>query len=279
MDTLWWFELGALGALTGFVSALLGVSGGLMLVPALYWLLPRAGVTADMVPLVASATALATMVPTSASGAMAQRRRGLVETGWLKRLAPGLVAGSAGGALLASRASALGLSLAFLAYALWFMLSLRARPAPIEPTLPRYPVWSAGGLIGTVSAVVGGGGVNLAVAYLMQRDVSVHRAIGSGSTVGLLLTLTASATFAVLAALGAFGMMAGPVSAAGPADLHLLGLVHWPAALVTGSVGMVAAPYGVRLSARLPARQLKRGFAAVTLGVAVAMLARTLALA
>lgn len=276
MDTLWWLELGALGALTGFVSALLGVSGGLMLVPALYWLLPRAGVAADMVPLVASATALATMVPTSASGALAQRRRGLVETGWLKRLAPGLVTGSAGGALLASRASAVWLSLAFLAYALWFALSLRARPAPTEPAPPRYPVWSAGGLIGAVSAVVGGGGVNLAVAYLMQRDVGVHRAIGSGSSVGLLLTLTASATFALLAALGS---AADPATAIGGAGLHLLGLVHWPTALVAGSVGMVAAPYGVRLSTRLPARQLKHGFAAVTVGVALAMLGRTLALA
>ena len=276
METIWWLELGALGALTGFVSALLGVSGGLMLVPALYWLLPRAGVTADTVPLVASATALATMVPTSASGALAQCRRGLVETGWLKRLAPGLAAGSASGALLASRASAVGLSLAFLAYAVWFTISLRNAPTPVRTAPVRYPAWSAGGLIGAVSAVVRGGGVNLAVAYLMQRDVGVRRAIGSGSTVGLLLTLTASATFAVLAALG---NTADPAATIGTAGVHLLGLVHWPTALVAGSVGMVAAPYGVRLSTRLPAQQLKRGFAAVTVGVALAMLARTLAFA
>ena len=274
MDPIWWLELGALGALTGFVSALLGVSGGLMLVPALYWLLPRAGIAADMVPLVASATALATMVPTSASGALAQRRRGLVETGWLKRLAPGLAAGSAGGALLASRASAVWLSMAFLAYAVWFAFSLRSGPAPIETAPPRYPDWSAGGLIGTVSAVVGGGGVNLAVAYLMQRDVSVHRAIGTGSTVGLLLAVTASLTFAGLAAAGA---VTDPQAAAGSASLHLIGLVHWPTTLVAGGVGMVAAPYGVRLSARLPARQLKLGFAVITVCVALVMLVRTLA--
>lgn len=89
MDTIWLLELGALGALVGFVAALLGVSGGLMLVPALYWLLPRAGIDVPLVPLVASASALATMVPTLTSAAVAQSRR-QVDTVWMKRLAPGL---------------------------------------------------------------------------------------------------------------------------------------------------------------------------------------------
>lgn len=276
MDTLWLLELGALGAFAGFVSALLGVSGGLMLVPALHWLLPRAGVGADMVPLVAAATSLAAMVPTSASGAVAQRRRRQVDAAWLRRLAPGLVAGSAGGALLASRASALLMSTAFLVYSVWFAASLGRRRAPdaeAAATARRCPAWGVGGLIGAVSSVVGGGGVTLAVAYLMQRDVEVHRAIGSGPAVGLLLGVTASATFGLLALAGA---AAWPPYAAGVSGLHLLGLIHWPTVLVAGGFGTVAAPWGVGLASRLPARPLKRGFAAVTVGVALAMLARTL---
>ena len=105
VDTIWLLELGALGALVGFVAALLGVSGGLMLVPALYWLLPRAGIDVPLVPLVASASALATMVPTLTSAAVAQSRRRQIDTVWMKRLAPGLMAGAAG---VGSRGSAAG---------------------------------------------------------------------------------------------------------------------------------------------------------------------------
>ena len=274
MDTTWLLQLGALGALTGFTSALLGMSGGFVLVPALYWLLPRDGVAASMVPLVAAASSLAAMVPVSASGALAQRRLQRVETGWLKRLAPGLVAGSAGGALLASQASAPALSLVFLAYALWFATRLRVAPATAPALPPAWPTnhgaWGVGGLIGTVSAVVGGGGTTMTVAYLMQRDVAVHRAIGTGPAVGLLLGVSASAAFAALAAVGAVAQL--PAAA----GLHLLGLVHWPTVLVAGGCGTLAAPYGARLAARLPARQLRSGFAIVTVGIALAMLARTL---
>ena len=69
-----------------------------------------------------------------------------------------------------------------------------------------------------------------------------------------MLAVAASATFAGLAAPG---MAAGPLSVAA-AHLHLLGFVHWPTALIAAACGMAAAPFGVRLSGRLPARRLKR---------------------
>lgn len=136
MDTLWMIELGLLGMGVGFLSALLGVSGGLMLVPALYWLLPRAGVAASLVPLVASASALAAMVPTTVSAAFAQRRDPQVDRAWTLHMAPGLLAGSVAGALLASRVSAVALTLAFFAKAGWVAVSLWNRASATAASVP-----------------------------------------------------------------------------------------------------------------------------------------------
>ena len=277
MDTIWLIELGLLGMLVGFLSALLGVSGGLMLVPVLYWLLPKAGIAAQSVPLVAAASALAAMVPTTASAAFAQRRHRQVDRAWMRRMAPGLLAGSVAGALLASHVSAIALTLAFLAYAVWFAVSLQGKAAaPAAPTIAgRCPAWGIGGLIGAVSAVVGGGGTNLVVAYLMSRDIGMHRAIGTGRLVGLLLTVGASAAFAMAATVA--HSRTAQFAAAGAAGLHLLGVIHWPSAVIAGLCGTATAPYGVRLALRLPAHQLRRGFAVATVGMALVMLARMLA--
>lgn len=250
-----------LGLVVGFVAGLLGVGGGLIIVPVLIVLLHAQGLAAGMEPQLALGTSLASILFTSLSSVRAHHRHGAVEWPLVRRIAPGILIGTLAGALLAAQVSAFVLKLffvLFLFYAaaqMWFEF----RPAPHRGLPGRAGTTLAGGVIGAVSSWVGIGGGTLSVPFMLWHNVPLHRAIATSAAIGF-----------PIAVAGAIGYVLGGRSVEGlpPGSL---GFVYLPAlaGIVVGSV--LTAPLGARTAHRLPVRPLKRIFALLLVTLALRM--------
>ncbi len=250
-----------LGLVVGFVAGLLGVGGGLIIVPVMIFLLHAQGLAAGIEPQVALGTSLASILFTSLSSVRAHHRHGAVEWPLVRAIAPGILAGTLAGALLAAQVSAFVLKLffvLFLFYAaaqMWFEF----RPAPHRGLPGRAGTTAAGGVIGAVSSWVGIGGGTLSVPFMLWHNVPLHRAIATSAAIGFPIAVAGAAGY-VLGGRGVAGLPAGS-----------WGFVYLPALLgiVLGSV--LTAPLGARTAHRLPVRPLKRIFALLLVTLALRM--------
>jgi uncharacterized membrane protein YfcA len=250
-----------IGLVVGFVAGLLGVGGGLIIVPVLIFLLHAQALAAGVEPQLALGTSLASILFTSLSSVRAHHRHGAVEWALVRRIAPGILVGTLAGALLAAQVSAFVLKLffiLFLFYAaaqMWFEF----RPAPHRGLPGRAWTTLAGGAIGAVSSWVGIGGGTLSVPFLLWHNVPLHRAIATSAAIGFPIAVAGAAGY-VLGGQGVAGLPPGS-----------LGFVYLPAlaGIVLGSV--FTAPLGARTAHRLPVRPLKRIFALLLLALALRM--------
>ncbi len=254
----------AVGALAGLLAGLLGIGGGLIIVAALVWLLPWAGVSEAVVMHVALATSLASIILTAIASMHAHHKRGAVLWPSFVRLAPGLALGALAGAWLADRMSAEVLRYGVAAFcwlAAWQLLWPPAAPRLVE-RVPREP-WLplAGGVIGTVSALVGIGGGSLTVPLLITRGAAPVRAIGTSAACGLPIALASATGYA------AFGHDAQSLPAG------TIGYVYWPAALAIAAASVWMAPRGAALAHRLSGLSLRRVFAGFLVLVGLSVLA------
>jgi uncharacterized membrane protein YfcA len=254
----------AVGALAGLLAGLLGIGGGLIIVAALVWLLPAAGVPAAAVMHVALATSLASIIATAIASMNAHRKRGSVLWPSFVRLAPGLVIGALAGAWLADRLSGQVLRYGVAAFC-WLAAWQLLRPvaaAGVAERVPREP-WlpAAGGVIGVVSALVGIGGGSLTVPLLIQRGAAPVRAIGTSAACGLPIALASAAGY-VAVGRDAVALPAGTV-----------GYVYWPAALAIGAASVWMAPRGAALAHRWSGLTLRRVFAGFLVAIGAGVLA------
>jgi uncharacterized membrane protein YfcA len=254
----------AIGALAGLLAGLFGVGGGLVVVPALAFWLPSKGLPASEVLHIAVATSLAAICVTAMASAWAHLRRGAVDLRTLGWLAPGLLLGSGGGALLIAHVPRTPLTVfvaGFCAHAAWQIL----RPARVQPTQPSrvsaQALLPAGLGIGAVSAAVGIGGGSLTVPFLHRAGVELRRAIATSAAAGLPIAL--AGTLGYLYAPSVPGMSAWSV-----------GLVDFKLALAIGSLSVLTAPIGAMLAHRWPMARLKKGFAIWLLLVAVMLVVK-----
>ena len=255
--------LGALGLVTGFLAGLLGIGGGMIMVPFLTVLLSHKGVAPDLAVKMAIATSMATIVFTSVSSVRAHHKRGAVRWDLVKTLAPGIVLG----ALVASLGVFSLLKGAWLAlfFALFVAFSatqmfLDRKPAPTRQMPGPAGSMAAGGVIGFLSGLVGAGGGFVSVPFMVWCNVAVHSAVATSAALGFPIALT-----------NALGYI---VAGRNVENLPLgaLGYIYWPALVVIAVASVLMAPVGVKAAHSLPVGKLKRVFASVLYLLAAYML-------
>jgi uncharacterized membrane protein YfcA len=244
------FYLG-LGTFAGVMAGLLGVGGGLIIVPALVWIFHLQHVSDTVIMHLAIGTSLASIVVTSISSVRAHHQHGAVLWPVFWSLTPGIVVGALGGAKIAGALPSATLRIVFGVFVLLMaaQMAFGAKPAP-QRELPGMPgMLTAGGVIGVVSAIVGIGGGSLTVPFLTWCNTSIRNAVATSAACGLPIAIT-----------GAVGFM---VNGWHEADLPAwsAGYVYGPATLGIAVASMLSAPLGARLAHTLPTDILKKIFA------------------
>lgn len=257
-------ELALLGLGTGFLAGLLGIGGGMLMVPVLTFVLTAKGFPVEYIVKIAVATSLATICFTSIMSVRAHHKRGAVLWPVALKLAPGILVGSALGAQLAVAMPSKALSVLFALFVSFSatQMILDRKPKPSR-TLPGTPAMVAvGGGIGVLSALVGAGGAFVSVPFMQWCNIRIHNAVATSAALGFPIALAGTLGY-VWAGLDIPQMPPGT-----------LGYLYLPGLLVISLASMSTAPLGARTAHRMDIRPLKRVFALVLYGLAAYFLFR-----
>lgn len=255
----------AIGAAGGFLSGLLGVGGGILFVPALFFAMSAVGLELEHAMHISVATSLLIVFATGATSAIAHYRRGSVEPALLRDWGPSILFGVVVGSFFASSVDGAVLKSFFAGMTFLICLymafgkekKVEARPKFLTLNVQRGICL----VIGLASSMIGIGGAIMTVPLMSYSGLAIQRAVGTGAALGTIISLPAT-----------LGFMAG-------------GLLHQIDGLPPGSVGyvnfiaagaivptsMLLAPVGVRISHAMPRGMLRRVFAVVLLIVSIRM--------
>lgn len=242
----------ATGAIAGILAGLLGVGGGIVIVPVLFYLFDFLDVPAAISMHIAVATSLATIIPTSVSSARAHHKKGAFDADIFRNWAVWIFMGAAIGGLMSRYFGGAALSLIFGTIALLVAANMASpKKLILNDGLPQSTTSNGaiGSGIGFFSALMGIGGGTLSVPALTMFDQPVHRAVGTASSFGLVIAIPAVIGF-IWAGLSV-------------ADLppYSLGYVNLPAAVLIFSATVFTAPVGARIAHRINDRALRYCFA------------------
>jgi uncharacterized membrane protein YfcA len=255
-------ELALLGICTGFLAGLLGIGGGMIMVPFLTFMLSQRGVDANLTVKMAIATSMATIIFTSISSVRAHHKRGAVRWDLVKGLAPGIVLGSAVASLwvfVALKGATLAILFGvFVSYSA-FQMFMDKKPKPSRQMPGFTGQLGMGGLIGMLSGLVGAGGAFVSVPLMMWCNVAIHQAIGTSAALGFPIAL-ANVTGFVISGLKLDNLPPGA-----------FGYIWLPGMLVIACFSVLTAPFGARAAHRLPVKKLKRVFSFFLLFLAAYM--------
>ncbi len=257
---IFYYALG--GIFAGLVGGLLGLGGGIIVVPLLHILFNLQQFPASSLMQVAVTTSLATVIVTSLAATRVHHNKGAVLWPLVASLAPGIVIGAGLGALLADALSSDVLRIAFglfeILVAIQIALDFKPRASVSLPAAPGLALSGSG--IGFLSTLLGIGGGTLTVPYLLFCRVAVHNAVAVSSACGLPIAVA--------------GMTAMIISGLDNPQLpvHSVGYLYWPGALIIITMTIFFAPMGARLAHRLPVLTLKRCFSVVLFLVGLKML-------
>lgn len=256
-------ELALLGVGTGFLAGLLGIGGGMLMVPFITLILNGRGVAPDLAVKMAIATSMATIIFTSISSVRAHHKRGAVRWDIVKRLAPGIVLGAivaSMGVFALLKGSWLALFFAlFVGFSATQML-LDKKPKPTRTMPGTAGQLGAGGAIGFLSGLVGAGGGFVSVPFMTWCNVPIHNAVATSAALGFPIALANAAGYVV----SGQGVENLPPSS--------VGYIYVPALVVIACASVLMAPLGVRAAHALPIASLKRVFAGILYLLAAYML-------
>ena len=258
----------AAGALAGLMAGLLGVGGGIVMVPAMALAFEIIGISSGVYHHVAVGTSLAVIVATGLASARAHHGRGAVMFDVLKIWGPFIVGAALVGGLMARLYSGDVLRIIFGVVALFVALNIIL---PVQRKLmarlggSRLTNRLSAAFIGYVSALMGIGGGSLSVPTLVAFGNSMHKAVGTSAALGVLLAIPATIGFVI----SGWDMPGRPFLS--------LGYVNIPAMLIIGIVAANVAPFGAALAHRLDQKQLKLAFGLFLLVVGTRMLWQALA--
>jgi uncharacterized protein len=257
------FELAILGLATGYAAGLLGIGGGMLIGPFMTLIMSSRGVPADLAVKMAIATSMSTIIFTSISSVRAHHKRGAVQWGIVKGLAPGIVIGGAIASIgIFSMLKGTTLALVFAAFISFSatQMLLDKKPKPGRDMPDTAGQIGVGTLIGLVSGLVGAGGGFISVPFMVACNVTIIHAVATSAALGFPIAL-ANATGYALSGYGLPGLPAWS-----------LGYIWLPALLVIAACSVTTAPLGARMAHRLPVATLKRIFALLLYCLAAYML-------
>jgi len=235
------------------LAGLLGVGGGIIIVPVLFYLFTAFDFSDAITMHLSVATSLAVIVPTAVSSARSHHKKGAVDIALLKSWGPWIILGAAIGGFLSKYLDTNSLLMIFGVIAMIMSINLMLPETPVlAPEPPENPIVRAlvTTPIGLLSALMGIGGGSIAVPVQAMCSIAIHRAVGTASVFGLFIALP-----------GAIGFLWSGLGVAGR-PVGSLGYISLPAFVVIGIASVFAAPYGSQLAHRLNALKLRRVFAA-----------------
>lgn len=254
-----WLSFALIGCFAGMSAGLLGLGGGLVIVPSLLLAFNWLDLSGQHLMHVAVATSLMTITITSLSAMYAHQRHNNINWSTVRGLTPGLIIGGVLGAFFATLLEADLLQQCFAVYTLIVAIRMWL---PMTPTLNvnllKAPIlFGVGNIIGMISAIVGIGGGSLTVPYLVMAKQSIKHAIGTAAACGFPISVAAVAGFVIV----------GQNNAITNTN-WLVGFVHWQAFLGIICTSIIFAPIGAKLAKTLPVDTLRRVFSVALLLVA-----------
>lgn len=256
----------ALGSTIGFMAGLLGIGGGMLMVPFIALLMENQGLDASDSIKVAVATSLATVVFTSMSSVRAHHAHGSVLWSVALRFTPGILLGALLGARFAATlrgpvlAMCFGLFVAFSAT----QMLLNRKPRPSRQLPGRTGLAAVGGGIGALSSLVGAGGAFASVPFMIWCNVRAQHAVGTSAALGFPIALA-----------GTVGYLTATAPSSAPPGTF--GMVYLPALLAIAIASVVTAPLGARFAHSMSTERLKQVMAFMLYGLCIYMLQRAFA--
>jgi uncharacterized protein len=257
-----------LGAITGILAGLLGIGGGMVMVPFMSALIVQQGLPANSATKVAIATSLATILFTSLSSVWAHHKRGAVQWGVVKALAPGIVIGGLIAAQFAALAKDSWMSIffaIFVGYMAMQMLRTKKPTAALVSDTPALPspakLTGVGALIGGLSSLVGAGGGFMTVPFLVGKGIKMPQAVATSAACGFPIALAGTIGYVI----SGWHLNIAP---------NAIGFIYLPALLIVSLASMATAPFGAKMASTLPVATLKKAFGSMLLCVAFYMLWR-----
>ncbi|MCC3862136.1 sulfite exporter TauE/SafE family protein [Pseudemcibacter aquimaris] len=255
------------GIISGLMAGLLGIGGGIVLVPVIEIALEIYGVNESVRMHIAIATSLAVIILSSFSSTRAHYKRGAVDIGIITKWAPAMLFGAVLGSWAASRLDGTILVILFAALALFVALKMlfKGGTKMIRDGIPDHPlVQIMPYSIGMLSSMVGIGGGVMGVSYMSLFGVPIHRAVGTAAFFGVLIAVPGTISF-MISGQGIDGMPSGNI-----------GYVSFIGLAIIAPASYFAAPFGARLAHSLSHQKLTFAFGLFLLFVSSQMLYRYL---
>jgi len=250
------------GAVAGILAGLLGIGGGIIIVPMLNYAFRLQQLPPEHIQIMAVATSMACIVITSISSLRAHHAKGGVRWDVWRGITPGILLGTFSGTWVAVLLPGKALQAVFVCFLCYvcsqMLLNIKPKPTRNLPGAPGLVGVGAG--IGVISSLVGIGGGTMSVPFLTWCNVAFHSCIGTSAAIGLPIAFA-----------GALGYVINGWNVPGLPP-YTLGFIYLPACCGVVVASSLCAGFGAKLAHKLPTDKLKRIFACFLIVVAAHML-------
>ncbi len=256
-----------IGAFAGVLAGLLGVGGGIILVPAFFYAFSVLGFESDYLMQICLGTSLATIIVTSIRSVLSHNKKGAVDWDILKTWAPGIVVGAVIGFLAVSSLRSVVLQGIFgvLAMVVGLYMGFGKSGWRLGEAMPRGVKRAAlSPSLGFLSVLMGIGGGSFGVPVMSLFNVPIHRAVATAAGFGVIIAVPSVIGFLLVSI---------------PAENQLpfsIGAVNLPTFAIVIAMTLITTPYGARLAHAMDPKPLKRVFAVFLTLVALNMLRKAL---
>ncbi|WP_368187506.1 sulfite exporter TauE/SafE family protein [Aestuariibius sp. HNIBRBA575] len=254
-----------IGAFAGVLAGLLGVGGGIVLVPAFFYAFTVLGYDSPQLMQMCLGTSLATIIVTSMRSVLSHNRKGAVDWGILRGWAPGIVVGAIIGVSIAAllRSATLQFIFGGLAIIVGLYMAFGRSHWRLADTMPTGPLrWALSPLLGFLSVLMGIGGGSFGVPVMSLFGTPIHRAVATAAGFGVIIAVPS-----------VIGFLMVDMSVAPP---YTIGAVNLVAFALVISMTLITAPWGAALAHKMDPKPLKRVFGVFLILVALNMLRKAL---